>query len=305
MNKARLGFLLLLLLVGGIVVYSLFKDKLRSPLGSSFSPAFQLLGKSTRAINTALTRILPIDKMDEKAYGDAIAQSYLSVANVKDTDYVYLNKLIKELSVFSKKGFNYRVFIISTGIPNAFALPGGVMCVTTGLLSTLKSEAQIISVLSHEMGHIERGHCFEAIKFELLLNKIKAPTIGQIADFAFNVCLRHSYSKTQENNADEYGYELVLLTKYDPMAFSEAFVELQKQEGNHVSHSSTILNDYFSTHPPLPLRIQKFRENASDWWSTNKDLVKRYIGIKNLNARTPLNEHSFANEWISCNSSLN
>jgi len=298
MSKGRLIFLLLILLGGGLVVYALYKNKLHPALGPSFAPAFQLLGKSTRALNIALTRILPIDKMDEKAYGEAIAMSYLSGANLKDTDYVYLNKLIKNIASFSKKGFNYHVFVISTPIPNAFALPGGVICVTNGLLKTLKSEAQMISVLSHEMGHIERGHCFEAIKYELMFRKIKAPTIGQLADFAFNLCLRHSYSKTQENDADEYGYDLLLLTKYDPMACSTAFIELQRQEGNQIPPSATIVSDYFSTHPPLPLRIQKFSEAASAWWNTNKDLVKRYVGIKNLNARIPLSEHSFENEWI-------
>jgi beta-barrel assembly-enhancing protease len=298
MSKARLVFLFLILFGGAALVYSLYLKKTHAPLGLSFSPAFQLLGKSTKALNIALARVLPINKMDEKAYGDAIATSYLEVANLKDTDYVYLNALIKDLSVFSKKGFNYRVFTISTPIPNAFALPGGVICVTTGLLSTLKSEAQIVSVLSHEMGHIERGHCFDAIKYELTFKKIKSPSIGQFADFAFNLFLRHSFSKTQENDADEYGYDLVLLTNYDPMAFSDAFVELQKFHGNESFRSSNIVSDYFSTHPPLTLRVLKFKQTALEWWIENKGINKRYVGIKNLNERMPLSEIVLPSEWI-------
>ena len=281
-----------------MVVYVLYKKKTHAPLGSSFSPAFQLLGKSTRALNIALTKILPINKMDEKAYGDAIAKSYLAAADLNDSDYVYLNKLIKDLAAFSKKGFNYRVFIISTPIPNAFALPGGVICVTKGLLTSLKSEAQIISVLAHEMGHIERGHCFDAIKYELTFKKIKSPTVGQLADFVFNLFLRHSFSKTQENDADEYGYDLLLVTKYDPMAFSDAFVELQNAGGKQSQRSSSIVSDYFNTHPPLPLRILKFKQAASEWWIVNKNENKRYVGIKNLIERKPLSELTYPDEWI-------
>lgn len=298
MSKARLVFFLLILCGGGALVYSLYLKKSQAPLGLSFSPAFQLLGKSTSALNIALTRVLPINKMDEKAYGDAIAASYLEIADLKDPDYVYLNKLIKDLSVFSKKGFNYRVFVISTSIPNAFALPGGVICVTKGLLNTLKSEAQIVSVLSHEMGHVERGHCFDAIKYELTFKKIKSSSIGRLADFAFNLFLRHSFSKTQENDADEYGYDLIMLTNYDPMAFSDAFEELQKFHGNESSRSSNIISDYFSTHPPLTLRVIKFEQTALEWWIENKKSHKRYVGIKNLIERMPLSELSLPNEWI-------
>ncbi|PBQ34013.1 peptidase M48 [Sphingobacteriaceae bacterium] len=299
MSRWRLIFLLLILLGGLAVVYVLSKNKLHAPLGANFSPAFQLLGKSTKSLNTALTRVMPINRSDEMAYGDAIAESYSAVADLSDTDYVYLNKLIKELAVFSKKGFDYRVFLISTSAPNAFALPGGVICVTKGLLITLKSEAQIISVLSHEMGHIERGHCFEAIKYELSLKKIKSQAVGQFADAVFNLFLRHSFSKTQENDADEYGYALLLNTKYNPMAFSEAFVELEKLEGRRTSRSTTIISDYLSTHPPLPLRISKFNQMAAEWWMVNKDLARRYVGVENLTCRVPLKEHSFPGEWVS------
>ncbi|MFZ9980904.1 MAG: M48 family metallopeptidase [Cyclobacteriaceae bacterium] len=298
MSKVRFGFLLLILLGGASVLYFLYKSQLHAPLGLSFSPAFQLLGKSTKALSTTLTRVLPINEMDEKEFGETLAIGFLAIADETDKDYVYLNKLIKELSIFSKKDFHYRVFVISTPIPNAFALPGGGICVTKGLMETLKSEAQIVSVLSHEIGHIERGHCFEAIKYELTFNKINSPAIGQLADFTFNIFMRHSFSKTQENDADEYGYRLLLQTKYDPMAFSAAFVELQKAEGNAEEKYVDIFSDYFDTHPPLRLRILKFSSMASAWWIDNNEAGKRYNGIQNFNDRIPLTESSFSEEWI-------
>jgi beta-barrel assembly-enhancing protease len=298
MSKIRIAFLFLVLLGGIAVVYVLYKNKSNTPLGISFSPAFQLLGKSTSSLNVALTRVLPINEMDEKVYGDAIAESYRAMADIQDSDYIYLNSLINELTPYSKKHFNYRVFVVSTQVPNAYALPGGVICVTKGLMKVVASEAQIISILSHEMGHIEQGHCFDAIKYELTFRKIKAQTIGQLADFTFNLFLSHTFSKTQENAADEYGYHLLLLTRYDPMAFSDAFVELQKETGESYSQPGNIISDYRETHPPLPLRIQKFHQMASEWWKNHQGTDNRYIGTKNLNERMPLSKQAFRNEWI-------
>lgn len=296
MSKIRYLFLLGLLIGGSVVVFHLYQKKAKAPLGLSFSPAFQLLGKSTSTLDIALTRILPINEMDEKAYGDAIAQSYDLQVDPQDKNYIYLNKLIKEICVFSKKSFKYRVYIVSTSIPNAFALPGGIICVTEGLMSTMRSEAQIISVLSHEMGHVERGHCFDAIKYELAMKKIHAASIGQLADLVINVFLRHSFSKTQENDADEYGYDLLLLTEYDPAEFGNAFMQLQKaQETSTVRRG--IISDYFETHPPLQLRIEKFSQMASAWWIENKGISVRYVGTRNLSDRIPLSTKAFSKEW--------
>lgn len=296
MTRGHIIFLLLILLGGTFIVFTLYKQKSRAPLGLSFSPVFQLIGKSTRSTDIAIARILPIDQMDEKDYGDAIANEYLLQTDIKDKNYIYLNALIREVSKFSKKKFNYQVFIASSPVANAYALPGGVICVTDRLLSTMTSEAQIVSILSHEMGHIERGHCFDAIKFELALKKIKSGTTGQLADIAINCFLRHSFSKTQENDADEYGYDLLVLTQYDPMGCSEAFKQLQKQEFK--SRQSTIVSDYLDTHPPLPLRIEKFGQNATQWWEEHHG-EKRYVGHKNLIDRISMSQQAHEFEWIS------
>jgi predicted Zn-dependent protease len=296
MSRFHYISLLLLSLAGAFIFYTLYSQRSQPPLGLSFSPVFQLLGKSTKSVDIALTRILPIDEMDEKAYGDAIAEEYKSQANVSDKNYIYLNSLITELSKFSKKKFTYHVFVISTPVPNAYALPGGIICVTEGLMNTMKSEAEIVSVLSHEMGHVERGHCFDAIKYELTLKKIKSAPIGQLADFVINSFLHHTFSKTQENDADEYGYDLLLLTNYDPMEFSGAFKQLQKEQGKEY-RSSNIVTDYLDTHPPLPLRIGKFEQNAVQWWKKHKD-EKRYIGTINLKNRISITQQAYANEWV-------
>ncbi len=72
-----------------------------------------------------------------------------------------------------------------------------------------------MSVMAHEMGHIELGHCFNAVKFELLARKTHEETLGKIADFAVPFLLHPSFSKTQENESDEYAYNLMIESQYD------------------------------------------------------------------------------------------
>jgi beta-barrel assembly-enhancing protease len=295
MSKIHYTFLFLLLLGGTLVIYILYQKKSQPPMGISFSPVFQLLGKPVKSADKAITRLLPINQMDEKEYGDILAEEYLSQANKTDSNYIYINQLIKEVSGFSKKKFTYRAFIISTPIENAFALPGGIICVTKGLLDSMKSEAEIVSILGHEMGHIERGHCFDAIKFELTFKKIKSATIGEFADFVLNTLIHHTFSKTEENEADEYGYDLLLLTPYDPMECSGAFKQLQKEYGTD-QPKSDIISDYFNTHPPLPLRIEKSEQNAIQWWKEHKG-EKRYTGVKNLRNRITMVQKEYTEEW--------
>jgi predicted Zn-dependent protease len=296
MSKTHSVFLLLLLVTGAFIIFTLYKQKSKAPLGLSFSPVFQLIGKSTKSTDRALSRILPIGEMDEKQYGNAIENEYLLQADTIDKNYIYLNSLIREVSKFSKKNFNYHVFIVSSPVANAYALPGGIICVTEGLISTMKSEAQIVSILSHEMGHIERGHCFDAIKFELALKKMNSGSAGKLADLAINCFLHHTFSKTQENDADEYGYDLLVLTPYDPMGCTSAFKELQNQE-RYNYQKSTIVSDYLDTHPPLSERIEKFGQNAHRWWEVHKG-EKRYVGSKNLRDRIIMNQQVFEFEWI-------
>ena len=77
----------------------------------------------------------------------------------KEGSLKYLNALVHSLTSETYKPFEYRIFL-EEGSPNACALPGGAICITTGLMDLLQNESELVAVLSHEIGHIERGHYF-------------------------------------------------------------------------------------------------------------------------------------------------
>lgn len=295
MAKGRVIFLGLLLAVGAGLLAFVLKERVNTPLGRTLSPLLGLFGQSTKAADRILSKVLPIDEVDEQALGDAFDAKMNALYGAGSVDYLYVNDLIREMQRASQKPFTYRVYVAPGG-PNAFALPGGVLLVTEGLLNALQSEAELVSVLGHEMGHVELGHCFDAARFEMLNRKVGGETLGEIADFVMGALTRHTFSKAQEAEADEYGFSVVTSQGYDPMGTSEAFASLIKDLGGVDDRGIDPLRDYFASHPPLKLRMETYKERGKRWLESHPD-EKFYVGKANLQARNPRTRHEVSAEF--------
>ncbi len=301
MKITRLILAALLLMAGSALILLFVMVKPKTPLDHTFAPAFQLLGRSAKTLDRTLTRVIPVDEVDEARYGEAIARRYESRDDLKSPEGKYLNDLMNDLSRYRKKSFTYRVFILDNDAPNAFAMPGGVIMVTRGLMGALRSEAELASIMAHEMGHIELGHCLDAVKFEILSHKVGDSPLWQLADIAVNLMLRHSFSKSQEAESDGYAYDLILNTDYTPsgvgMAF-QSFLDWEKKHGYSRKQTGTnILRDYFMTHPDTRLRAEKYSEQARIWWKRNRG-EKKYLGVENLKKRTSYRTKKFEKEFV-------
>ncbi|MDQ1352331.1 MAG: beta-barrel assembly-enhancing protease [Acidobacteriota bacterium] len=287
MNKIRIIAFVLILVTGIGLIILLAGKKIGTPLKATMAPAFENLGRPVDTVNRALTRVMPINSLDEMKFGEAIALRYQKNPDLYDEGESYLNLLIPQLAKFAVKPFQYRVFLIGEQNwgPNAYALPGGIILVTRSFLGILKSEAEIAAILAHEMGHIERSHCLNSIRFQLAAEKIDAAPLGELADFCVNFFISHAFSKTEENEADDYAFQLLLNTNYDPYAMADAFSLLIKHiEAKHTSRAN-VFSEYLMTHPYLDLREAKYREEARQWWE-NHDGETRTRGV-NPFARVP------------------
>jgi beta-barrel assembly-enhancing protease len=299
----RIVALLLILGAGAALSFALLIGKPAAPLRATLAPFFQLAGQVTKTADGMLARVMPVDAVDEREFGEALALRIRMGVPPDDPDQIYLNELMAQVTAFAKKPFQYRVLVAASEVPNAFALPGGVIVVTRGLLSTLESESEVVSVLAHETGHVELGHCFNDIKFELLSRKVKMESLGKLADLALDILIHHSFSKTQENEADEYSFELLCHSAYDPAAEGKAFRVLSYFRARNPSYRKReervdFIRDYFSSHPPLVLRERKYAEKANVWWGNHKG-EKRYVGTSNLNSRLAYPKSNAPTEWVS------
>ena len=147
---------------------------------------------------------------------------------------------------------------------NAFALPGGQVFITLGLLDKLQTEAQLAGVLSHEMGHvIERHSAQQMAKSEF--GQMLIVAVGTAASSStdsndplvlaslVNQMIQLKYSRHDESQADQWGLRLMNEVGYDPRAMIQV-MEILKAAGGS-GHSI----EMFQTHPNPDLRIRQIK----------------------------------------------
>jgi len=182
-----------------------------------------------------------------------------------------LGKLIGEMVTYSvrKDDFEFRFKILNSSIPNAFALPGGFVYITRGLLELLESEGQFISVMGHELGHVEHQHSMSNQSRGRFTGVLTAPFRGvaaltrglpggKVVGLAAGVAVAPlaiwglKYDRGQELEADERGVFFSAEMGYDPregMKTFETFERLEKESGGASAPS------WLRTHPLNDARI--------------------------------------------------
>ncbi|MGB1241268.1 MAG: M48 family metalloprotease, partial [Chitinophagales bacterium] len=146
MNKIRLYALICLVFIGGALITFLYLQKIQPPTNGTLAPVFERMGKPIKAIDHTLSKVMPIDDLDEALYGEAIAARYKHnhLSHKDSLKLIYLNNLVDSLQVYAKKTFDYQVFLWQPSTPNAYALPGGIIVVTDGLLGIMDNEAELV-----------------------------------------------------------------------------------------------------------------------------------------------------------------
>jgi len=300
-SRLRALVLGLLFAVGTALAFLLARERPVPPLRSSLATPFQLLGAPIKLADRLASRVVPVGSVEERELGDLYRRGFEAQIPAGDADQAYLDRLMAALRPFARRPFPYRAFRAGPlGGPNALALPGGVILVSDELLRDLGSEAELVAVLAHEIGHIELGHCFDAVRFQLLGRRTGSETLGTLADLARGLLVRHSFSKAEEHEADAYAFTLLASSRYDPAALGSSFASLQRaEEGARTGgprERADPLRDYVSSHPPLPLRREAFRQEAAAWWRRHPH-ERRYLGVANLRRRQALDSQELPGEW--------
>ncbi len=272
------------------LVIFLVIEKPNSPREVSFAPLFQILGKFVQTADATFSRILAAGEWDEAEFGDELKKRFDKQYEVT-LESIYLNDLVSELSQNSRKDFEYTVYVDYYMAPNAYAMAGGVIVVADELLDLLENEAQIASILAHEIAHIELDHCLNAVKFELAEREYNLDTPGFFSGL-YDLLIGISFSKTQEDESDAFAYSLITTrTDYWPEALSDGFqlfIEAYGEAGDRL-----VLEEFFQSHPDMEYRRDKYLAKAEFLKGTGE----KYIGASNLNERIPMTDQAFDDEW--------
>ncbi|MCJ7595589.1 MAG: M48 family metalloprotease, partial [Desulfobacterales bacterium] len=183
----------------------------------------------------------------------------------------YLNDLCRRMGKLSHRpNLPYQFKILDTSVVNAFAVPGGYIYFTRGILASLNSEAELAGVMGHEIGHVTARHSAEKYSRAQLagiglgLGSIFSDTFRALSDFAqLGVGMFFlKFSRDNERQADDLGVEYASRAGYDASQLAHFFETLEKM--NPGSDRSG-LPGWFSTHPNPENRVQAVRARSMEW----------------------------------------
>jgi predicted Zn-dependent protease len=173
-----------------------------------------------------------------------------------------------------RKDIKYEFHIVDMAEPNAFALPGGYVFVTRGLLALVNSEDELANVVGHEIGHVAARHAVQRVSkgaplriltgIPALAVGIVLPGVGRgIAGLGevTNKLLLAPYGRSQEHQADDVGQQIAASSGYDPAGMPRFLrgldeVTILRQKGK------TRRSGWFDSHPATPDRVEQTKNRA-------------------------------------------
>ncbi|MDX8378537.1 MAG: M48 family metalloprotease [Gallionella sp.] len=194
----------------------------------------------------------------------------------------YVNHVGQRLARQSHRpNLKYHFTVLDTPDINAFALPGGYIYITRGILAYLNSEAELAAVLGHEIGHVTARHSVrqqsaaQAANIGLTIASIFVPELntmgGQNLTHLIGGSLLSGYGREQELEADRLSAEYLARTGYDPQAIITVIkvlknqelmdTKLAKQEGRVPRH----YHGLFATHPDNDTRLHQAVDAAEKY----------------------------------------
>lgn len=163
-------------------------------------------------------------------------------------------------TVAAKSPWRFEFHVLADpGTINAFALPGGQIFITEGLLRKLRTSGQLAGVLGHEIGHVIERHGAQQIAKQRLSQGISAAAVvasgdyrtGQMAQVVAGL-IGMKYGRGAELEADRWGVNLMAGAGYDPTSMVAVMEVLKSAAGGSRA-------EFFSTHPNPENRIAKIR----------------------------------------------
>jgi len=211
-----------------------------------------------------------------------------------------------------RKGISYRFAILDSPMINAFALPGGGIVITTGMLNFLESEAELAAILGHEISHVDLRHCIERLQYELAARKIVGRELAMIVRIQYQL-VNLGFNEQHELEADAGGVILAAMAGYDPRAAITVFERLatvkRVRQVKKPRRKPTLmvgelgialekaLEHYFATHPPTDKRVRQLESvinrNASAWRGQ-----QFYVGRSNYRDRIPRSSEARPEELV-------
>ncbi len=208
------------------------------------------------------------------------------------------------------------VFLVDDPSINAFAGPGGYIGIHTGLLLAARNEGELVSVLAHEIAHVTQRHLVRAFEAS---SRMSLPTMGALiaaivlgasnpqvgkalmaSTMASSTQQQLAHSRSNEQEADNIGLDLMVNADYDPRAMVAFFEILQNTQRS----TEFAAPEFMRTHPLTLGRVADARNRAEQYPihsprnnTTFELILARTITRGKENTATPLGTHRKKSAW--------
>jgi predicted Zn-dependent protease len=250
---------------------------------------------STCAVNpvTGKKQIMFVSESEEKAMGlQSNPEIIGEFGEYPDANLqAFINEKGKAMAAISHRpNLDYKFNILDTDVVNAFAVPGGYVYFTRGIMAHFNNEAEFAGVLGHEIGHVTARHSAQQQTQEmlaqggLLVGILAIPELAQMADLASQglQLLFLKFSREHESQSDELGVQYSTKVGYDAREMATFFKTIDRLSGGNNGG----IPNFLSTHPnpldrykrvgELAVDAQKTLTNTSDL-KVNRDGYLRMI----------------------------
>jgi len=241
-------------------------------------------GKWLQGARTVKALTSEIDTSQELAIGQSLAvRSFVSFGEPYPDQALqqYVTKVGKAVARQSDRPtLPYSFAVVQSDQPNALALPGGFVFVSTGLLKMLKSESELACILGHEICHVAQKHGIEIVERDQKISSlvdfgaVLDEDVAEYRDFidlTYTKLTTEGYDRRYEGKADKAGTKYAFRAGYHPeglMPFLKASAESDRP----------LAFEVFKTHPDPRARIRDLKEVLRDLgdYSAKPKLEARY-----------------------------
>ena len=262
-------------IISSLVISTSFAQSINLPdLGDESSA--QINPQFERQVGAELYRL---QQQDPNYWDDPEIDDYL-----QNLSYLLLHSMVNPIP-------DLRLFLIRDNTINAFAMPGGYIGINSGLILAAQTESELVSVLTHEIGHVSQHHLARMVSagqktgIATLAGAILCLLASRSNSQATQACVatavslpttgQLTYSRDFEREADRIGFDTLQRAGFDPKGASSFFERMQRTE---VSASPGGTPAYLRSHPLTVERI-------ADTWSRS---LQANVASSQTNNRSPL-----------------
>lgn len=221
---------------------------------------------------TGKKQVVLMSEAQEIAMGKAADPQIIQQFGLYDNKDLqdFINLKGKQMAAISHRpNLDYQFRVVDSEVLNAFAVPGGYVYFTRGIMAHFNNEAEFAGVLGHEIGHIAARHTVEQQRNAMLgqlgiiTGMIISPQFGQFAEQASQGLglLLLKFGRDAERESDRLGVEYSSKIGYDAQEMAGFFNTLERKRGD----DSEAIPDFLSTHPNPGDRNTTVAQLASEW----------------------------------------